>query len=177
MLFAPELRDIAEKFIQNAFNGEKYLSAHCRRTDFLRAREKTTPDVSNIAMKLNEVLEQENIHQVFIATDAPHDLRATLQKEVKASVVFYDAHGATEELDHKGKQAIVETWIAARADFFIGTIESRFTMSIQLERSFLGKPMRTSEQEFCKVYAAGKACLAPKYRHTPRRGAHREQYT
>ena len=178
MLFAPDLRDTAERFIQNAFKGGKYLSAHCRRTDFLRAREKTTPDVSNIAMKLNEVLAQEGIDQVFIATDAQEDLRSALEKQVKATVVFYDsAHGAIK-FDHKGKQAIVETWIAARADFFIGTIESRFTMSIQLERSFLGKPHRSSEQEFCKVYSAGgKPCLAPKYRHTPRRGSHRDQYT
>lgn len=177
MLFAPDLRDHAERFIQNAFKGQKYMAAHCRRTDFLRAREKTTPDVSNIAMKLNEVLEQEGLTQVFIATDAQDDLRSALQKEVKGTVVFYDtAHGAIQ-FDHKGKQAIVETWIAARADFFVGTIESRFTMSIQLERSFLGKPRRTSEQEFCKVYTPGsKPCLAPTYRHTSRSGAHREQY-
>jgi len=143
----------------------------------LRAREKTTPDVSNIAMKLNEVLEQEGIQQVFIATDAQDDLRSELQKQVKASVVFYDSANGAIKFDHKGKQAIVETWIAARADFFLGTVESRFSMSIQLERSFLGKPHRTSEQEFCKVYSAGgKPCLAPKYRHTPRRGSHREQY-
>lgn len=177
MLFAPDLRDVAERFIQKAFKGNKYLAAHCRRTDFLRAREKTTPDVSNIAMKLNEVLEQEGIQQVFIATDAQDDLRSELQKQVKASVVFYDSANGAIKFDHKGKQAIVETWIAARADFFLGTVESRFTMSIQLERSFLGKPHRTSEQEFCKVYSAGgKPCLAPKYRHTPRRGSHREQY-
>ena len=57
-------------------------------------------------------------------------------------------------------QAMVETWIAARADFFVGTVESRpkayrfflavicrFTMSIQLERSFLGKPHRSSQED------------------------------
>ncbi|CAE7931948.1 selO [Symbiodinium necroappetens] len=60
--------------------------------------------------------------------------------------------------------AIVETWIAARADFFVGTIESRFTMSIQLERSFLGKPHRSSEQEFCKEYKRFKPQLKPRER-------------
>lgn len=89
---------------------------------------------------------------------------------------------------------MVETWIAARADFFVGTVESRspkpssiiffyglfgrcfyiliyrcnlwrcrFTMSIQLERSFLGKPHRSSQEEFCKVYSE-KPCLAPSCR-------------
>lgn len=176
MLFAADLRAHADEFIRNAFQGEGYLSAHCRRTDFLRAQEKTTPDVSNIALKLNEVLEQEGLKQVFIATDAPDDLRAALQDQVHGVVVFYDKKSGAKQFDHKGKQAIVETWIAARADFFVGTIESRFTMSIQLERSFLGKPHRSSEQEFCKEYKRSKPCLAPSYRHTPHRGAHRDQY-
>eukprot|EP00439_Symbiodinium_sp_Y106_P046551 s5758_g5.t3 len=79
--------------------------------------------------------------------------------------------GQADSLLTGGVNAIVETWIAARADFFVGTIESRFTMSIQLERSFLGKPHRTSEQEFCKEYKRGKSCLAPSYRHTPRHPA------
>lgn len=132
--------------------------------------------MSNIALKLNEVLEQEGLKQVFIATDAPDDLRAALQDQVHGVVVFYDKKSGAKQFDHKGKQAIVETWIAARADFFVGTIESRFTMSIQLERSFLGKPHRSSEQEFCKEYKRSKPCLAPSYRHTPHRGAHRDQY-
>ncbi|CAJ1356811.1 unnamed protein product [Effrenium voratum] len=83
---------------------------------------------------------------------------------------------------------------------------ARFTMSIQLERSFLGKLQASSQQdcgrrpiftgpgqvgrkmsvpcaprwrqEFCKEYKAGaKPCLAPSYRHIPRRGAHREMYS
>eukprot|EP00930_Biecheleria_cincta_P078879 TRINITY_DN6649_c0_g1_i1.p1 TRINITY_DN6649_c0_g1~~TRINITY_DN6649_c0_g1_i1.p1 ORF type:complete len:1177 (+),score=253.25 TRINITY_DN6649_c0_g1_i1:160-3690(+) len=177
MYFAKELRQSADQFISTALKGEKYLAAHCRRTDFLRAREKTTPDVSNIADKLNEVMAKEGLNQVFIATDAPDELRAELQQQVKGSVVFYDAkHGATQ-FDHKGKQAIVETWIAARADFFIGTIESRFTMSIQLERSFLGKAHKTSEQEFCKNFKAGKKpCVSPAYRHRSYPGKYRESY-
>ena len=38
-------------------------------------------------------------------------------------------------------------WIAARATSFVGTKESRYTMHIQLERSWLGKSFESSNRE------------------------------
>merc|ERR1712241_1347136 len=98
-----------------------------------------------------------------------------LQRQVQAIVRFFDPQSSAATFDHPGKKAAAEMWIAARADFFIGSIESRFTMWIQLERGFLGKPKDTSEQEFCKEYKDAKQrCLAPKYRQPSGLGAHRK---
>lgn len=174
MLFSEEIRGAGDEFILSAFGGRKYLAAHCRRTDFLKVRQKTTPSADVIAARINVVLAETGIDQVFIATDAPSDLREDLQRQVKATVRFYAGNGA-RSFAHPGKQAAAEIWIAARADFFIGTIESRFTMWIQLERGFLGKPKETSEQEFCKEYKdENQKCIAPHYRQPGRPGAHRE---
>merc|ERR1712070_108474 len=90
----------------------------------------------------------------FIATDAPGDIREDLRKQLKATVLVFDETGIS--FDHPGKQAAAEMWIAARADYFVGTHESRFTSAIQLERGFLGKNPKTSEQEFCKSFEEGK---------------------
>jgi len=177
MLFSAEIRTIADNFVTSKLDGGRYISAHCRRTDFLNAHEKTTPGNSAVAAKLNAVLAESGVSKVFVATDAPDELREDLRKSVKGDVFFIDEAGASFE--HPGKQAAVEMWIAARAEFFIGTQESRFTSSIQLERGFLGKPKHTSEQEFCKSFdkeKSGKPCINPAHRHVGRKGAHREAY-
>merc|ERR1711964_490754 len=91
--------------------------------------------------------------KVFVATDAPADLKDDLKKKVNGEVFFLgDSEEISGRFDHPGKKAAVEMWIAARADYFIGTTESRFTSHIQLERSWLGKDKSTSEKEFCKTF-------------------------
>jgi len=165
MLFSKAIRDNAEAYIKSELRGEPYVSAHCRRTDFLSVRSKTTPNVQAIADKLNNILAETGLDRVFIATDAPNDLRAELQQHVQGSVNFYRVADGASSLGHSGKQAAAEIWIAARADYFVGTQESRFTMWIQLERQFQKKPVETSEQEFCKSYKnVAQKCLAPKNR-------------
>ena len=42
-------------------------------------------------------------------------------------------------------------WIAARAQKFIGTRESRFTAAIQLERAFLGWSWASSQEQLCEM--------------------------
>lgn len=177
MLFSDEIRSIGDNLIASMLDGGRYISAHCRRTDFLNAHEKTTPGASAVAAKLNAELEKSGFNKVFVATDAPSDLQDDLRKSVKGKVFFIDEAGVSFE--HPGKQAAVEMWIAARAEIFIGTQESRFTAAIQLERGFLGKPKHTSEQEFCQSFEkekTGKPCINPAHRHPARKGAHREAY-
>merc|ERR1712014_505910 len=104
--------------------------------------------------------------QVFVATDAQDDLRKDLLAKVKGKVHFYDDASGANTFAHPGKKAAVEMWIASRATHFIGSQESRFTMWIQLERSFLGKSVESTEEEFCKTLSdSKKKCTAPRYRH------------
>jgi len=177
MLFAKEIRERADEFISSQLGGRPYIAAHCRRTDFLRVRKKTTPDASNIAAKLNALLKEQGMDQIFVATDAPNDLKKDLEAKVNGTVHFFTP---SKPFDHPGKQTCAEMWIAARADFFIGTIESRVTMHIQLERGFLGKPRATSEQEFCKTFENEKGVVKPcgshAYRHPAGKGRYRGAY-
>ena len=62
---------------------------------------------------------------LFIATDASLEERRELQSLLPNVVL------PQEWSDHPGKQAIVEMWVASRAKHFIGTQNSRFTMSSQ----------------------------------------------
>jgi len=173
MLFSKEIRKRADNFISSQLGGRPYVSAHCRRTDFLRVHETRTPDASNIAKKLNALLEQQGISQVFVATDAPQDLKNDLQDQVKGTVHFFEP---PKPFDHPGKQSCAEMWIAARADFFIGTIRSRFTTHIRMERGWLNKPTWTSEQEFCKFFERRKRCVWSQYCRPKRKGMYRGVY-
>ena len=172
MLFSQDIRKLAEAFMVETLGGRPYLAAHCRRTDFLRVRKGTTPNAKNIAATLNQVMAAQGLDQVFIATDAPSDLREALRSQVHGQVFFPPL------LDdiHPGKQAAVETWIAARAQFFVGTIESRFTMSIQIERGFLDQPEETSKLQFCKKHEEGKECSADVRRMPKKRSSTRKAY-
>lgn len=176
MLFSEQIRAHGEDFIRSVLGSRPYISAHCRRTDFVRVRARTTAEPGELAKKLNSELERSGHRQVFIATDAPGDLREELRAQVNGEVHFFDKFAPSVSLEHPGKLAAVEMWVAARADFFIGTKESRFTAHIQLERGLLGKPRQSSEEEFCKVFDPAAPCLAPEYRHPGRRGEHREGY-
>merc|ERR1740130_1847615 len=75
MLFAEPIRLAGEDFIARAFGGSKYVAVHCRRTDFLKAHTKTTPDQQAIAAQINTLLKDQGAEHVFVATDAPDELR------------------------------------------------------------------------------------------------------
>jgi len=171
MLFAKPIRQAGEDFIISRIGGARYISAHCRRGDFLRARSTTTPDVNAIGEQLNLVLKERAANHVFIATDAPDDLRIGLEGIVKGRIHFLgDASGILERFEHPGQRAAVEMWVAARSNFFVGTHESRFSLHVQLERGWLGQPRETSEREFCKTITKAP-CTAPSYIHTGRVGS------
>ncbi|CAE8595628.1 unnamed protein product, partial [Polarella glacialis] len=164
------------------FQGREFLAAHCRRTDFLYARKDTTPGLEAIASQLDAALARTGLNQVFIATDAPDQLREGLRQHVKLGTVHFFQESskgpgaAVGELWHEGQLAAVEMWVAARSSHFIGTKESRFSMHIQLERSWLGKPAATSLQEFCKEDPGDAFCSAPLSRPSQRKGSHHSEY-
>eukprot|EP00397_Hematodinium_sp_SG-2012_P004691 GEMP01004704.1.p1 GENE.GEMP01004704.1~~GEMP01004704.1.p1 ORF type:complete len:969 (+),score=261.57 GEMP01004704.1:492-3398(+) len=169
MFYSEQLRGIGDKFIEDKLNNEKYVSSHLRRNDFLRVRTDTTPATFDGPVKrLKAVMKKRGIKHAFIATDASAEEKADIL------ALMPEVHFFEEKLDHPNDNAIVESWIAVRGDYFIGSIESRFTSSIQLERGFFGHDKKTSEEEFCKT---GKGCKSPSYRHPPRQGVLRAKYS
>lgn len=189
MYFSEPLRLAGDEFIQSHIHGHRYLAVHCRRTDFLKARTATTPGVKATALQINALLREQGLDQTFISTDAPDELRATFKEQIIGEVHFLDeAPDIATRFTHPGKKAIVEMWIAGRADVFLGTQNSRFTMHIQLERSWLGKTVESSSRELCKTAGTSTdrrissardsdvpKCIAPKYRHA-RKGARHAAY-
>eukprot|EP00435_Cladocopium_sp_Y103_P026778 s2517_g6.t1 len=155
MLFAKPIRDAGERYMQDVLQSKPFLAVHCRRTDFLRAREATTPSVEAVAEQLELALADFGLEQVYVATDAPDDLREILRSQVRTGRIFFledlsDFGPAAAGSRLEGELAAIEMWIAARATAFIGTQESRFTMHIQTERSWLGKSFETSNREPCR---------------------------
>ncbi|CAD7955497.1 unnamed protein product [Amoebophrya sp. A25] len=154
VVFKKDLRRMGEKFMTEQFGGTKFIAAHCRRSDFLRVRTRTTPEGwESIIKQLRKLQKETGLKKIFIATDASEDEKAAALK-LMPELVF-----APQFDPQPGRQSIVEMWVAARADFFIGTQESRFTGAIQLERSFLGKTHKKSNREFAKS-GNGKQPLA-----------------
>jgi len=177
MLFAQPIRDAGERYIREILQSKPFLAVHCRRTDFLHAREATTPSVEAIVDQLELALRDFDLHQVYVATDAPDDLKDILKAKVRTGGVFFldDMDLKADSSLLEGELAAIEMWIAARATAFIGTQESRFTMHIQLERSWLGKAFETSNRELCKSLAS-RRCMSPYYKAAGRRGTQHEDY-
>lgn len=170
------IRRAGDEFIAAAFQGN-YLAAHCRRTDFLRVRVGTTPAPQAIVAQINNALQIAGLDQVFVATDDPKGLQELLHAEVRGNVkLLHSMPEIAERFQHPGQKAAVEMWIAARSAYFLGTQESRFSSHIQLERSWMGKPKESSEQEFCRDWPSVKQCRAPAYRHSDRKGKQHHAY-
>lgn len=191
MLFAKPIRDAGEEFIAQALGGKPYLAAHLRRTDFpTYARKATTPPLFDAFEQLIVVTEENDIRQVYLATDDTTEVRNELRRFANktgssegplvlgSAAVLMSDDWPSLELDHDGERALLDMWIAARAHFFIGTKESRYTSHIQLERNWLGKQLHTSEREFCPNFTPKEQCKSPYlHRHIGRKGSqHREHW-
>lgn len=177
MLFAKPLRDLGERYMRDVLQSKPFLAVHCRRTDFLKVREATTPSVEAVVEQLELALADFNLDQVYVATDAPNDLRDNLKSGVRTGEVFFLEDFRDADLSGllEGELAAIEMWIAARATAFIGTQESRFTMHIQTERSWLGKNFGSSNREFCKSLAS-RRCVSPYFKTNGRRGSQHREY-
>ncbi|CBZ53623.1 conserved hypothetical protein [Neospora caninum Liverpool] len=87
----------------------------------------------------------------------------------------------TSLLLHPGITALIEVWIAARAAYFIGTKDSRFSQAIRWERHLMGHPHDSSLEVFCVDRSSdqtgdrGRAkCFATKS-HDPPEGRSRSE--
>ncbi|PFH38393.1 hypothetical protein BESB_007350 [Besnoitia besnoiti] len=63
---------------------------------------------------------------------------------------------------HPGVSALIEVWIAARAIYFIGTKDSRFSQAIRWERIMLGQTHDSSVEVFCVDNSSAEGGAATK---------------
>ncbi|GAB5373322.1 hypothetical protein AAMO2058_001741100 [Amorphochlora amoebiformis] len=144
LLPSRRLRKTAEKFAKK-FLRRPYLSAHVRRTDFVKhAHPESTPSLSVVAKALTTISEKYRLRSIFVATDATEEERQELRKQNRR-IVFFD-----QDLGHPGENALVEQWIAVFSNYFVGTQKSRFTLNIQEERDLMGIHVDRTWNHFCK---------------------------
>ncbi|CAJ1381098.1 unnamed protein product [Effrenium voratum] len=176
MVFARPLRDLGERYMREVLRGRPFLAVHIRRTDFLYAREKTTPKPEEIGNQLELAMADFKVDQVYVATDAVSEVREAL-KELRGKVLFLEdmPEVASEAGLLEGEVAAIEMWIAARAAAFLGTQESRFTMHIQQERAWLGQSFASSNRELCKAMARGR-CYSPYFKAGGTAAENRREY-
>lgn len=80
---AKALQFIADEFMTKTLgNNFPYLSVHLRRNEFQRLHPRTTPSVVVAAARLNLLLRELHLEQVFVATDGRSEFREADRKSV-----------------------------------------------------------------------------------------------
>lgn len=157
---AKELTRAGDIFITDTLGDLPYLAAHLRRNDLVHSNPEFTPGPEEVAARLNFLLKELNLEQVFVATDARPSFCETLRRRVKAPLYYFARDDGAILPDHKGKEAVTVLRILAQATHFVGTPLSSFTAWVHRERKRLGKAS-ASQEVFCKglsIAAAGQRC-------------------
>jgi len=142
------LLKIAQRFIKKNFGSMPYLAVHLRRNEFVRKHPTLTPEVTAAAARINRMLKQYRLEQVFVATDARPAYQDELRRLVKAPLYYFAPDDGAPDLQHKGKEEVVVAQILAKAQQFIGTSSCPFSAAVACERDHLGMLHKTS-QVFC----------------------------
>lgn len=114
--------------------------------------------------KLNFLVKEKALDQVFVATDARRDFRESLRRGVKAPLYFFSKDDGAAVPSHKGKEAVTVLRVLARARHFIGSSKSAFTKWARRERRRLGQPENSSTEVFCDsltLSVVDRSCTAP----------------
>mmetsp|Transcript_15339 Transcript_15339/g.23225 ORF Transcript_15339/g.23225 Transcript_15339/m.23225 type:complete len:193 (+) Transcript_15339:791-1369(+) len=144
MLPGENIRSTADRWVENHLH-RPYLALHVRRGDFVAyARKDTTPELENVGRTINALVKEHQFKSVFVATDATKDEKVALS-QISPIVTFF-----RYDLGHPGVNALVEQWVCAVGDHFVGTKTSRFSLNIQEERDLIGFPSNKTWNHFCK---------------------------
>lgn len=145
---APDWRDSKPR--RGKAKGGPYVAVHLRRKDFVFASGKEVPSLKMAAEQIKHLLKKENLTSAFIATDAPHEEFAELQRFLpSAHLHHYTPEPLFLQQWGDGGVAIVDQIICSHARFFVGSYESTFSFRIQEEREILGFPEDTTFNRLC----------------------------
>lgn len=129
--------------------GGNYLGVHLRRMDFVRSHGDLAPSVTGIVNQLKQILKEQKLNKVFIATDGISELKDPLVKSFGAEVHWFEP---TDKQLHRygdGGVAIIDQWIASHAKYFVGTAESTFSYRIREDRQFMGFSVESTFNQLC----------------------------
>jgi len=155
---------IADTFISDAFGGLPYLAVHLRRNEHVLDHPASVPSVEAAVARLNFLVKEKALDQVFVATDARRGFRESLRRGVKAPLYYFSKDDGAAVPSHKGKEAVTVLRVLARARHFIGSSKSAFTKWARRERRRLGQPEDSSTEVFCDsltLSVVDRSCTAP----------------
>ena len=145
------------------------------RQDYVRARPQAVPSLPEVVRQLLALQRQHNLERVFLASDSPveGELSATLgfprqwrpaglsqpslfpptekqllQAQVPGLVFYVPQEGQLQKFGDGGI-AIIDQWIAAHANYFVGSKSSTFSFRIREDRQFMGFSQQSTFNELC----------------------------
>ncbi|XP_052770117.1 GDP-fucose protein O-fucosyltransferase 2-like [Mya arenaria] len=187
MVFAKQLRDIGDKFRKDFLDsddqsdktelevwtqmkrkhgeakGGPYAALHLRRKDYLYAHKKEVPSLENAAKQIAKYLKKYKLKKLFLSTDAPADQVKEFKELVEKAgyeVFKYTPTSKDLEILKDGGVAIIDQWICAHAQIFVGTYVSTFSFRIQEEREIMGFNQEATFNRLCGD-EEGKDCEQP----------------
>ena len=120
--------------IISSHNMDPYLAVHWRQTDFVKLRPTQTLSKEQLIECVKETLKETGLKQVYISTDS-NDLDALKYINEHLPTFNYIQQENITNVDY----TILESLICARAEYFIGTELSFYSINIIGERSNMGK--------------------------------------
>ncbi|KAK0420778.1 hypothetical protein QR680_014881 [Steinernema hermaphroditum] len=146
--------------LSNAFKAtelkEPYMCVHLRRRDFVRSHAKDIPSIEGAAEQILNLSKEKTLKTLYLSTDAENHEVEKLKNLLngKVEVKRFDASTVSD-----GTASVVDQWICAHSDYFIGTHLSTFSFRIHEDREILGyKP----EATFNRLCADGEeSCEQP----------------
>lgn len=127
-----------------------YMCVHLRRKDFVKAYPDEVPSLKWAAYQIKLKLEESNVTQVFVATDAPMEEFNELKTDLTDYSVLNYKPAYKIHLKYKdGGISIIEQIVCSHARYFIGTHHSTFSYRIQEEREILGFDSSTTFNRLC----------------------------
>lgn len=160
---ARALEEAADAFATRSFGGLPYIAVHLRRNEFVRNHPETTPAAEAAAARINKLLKDKGVDQVFVATDGRRDFLSVLRKRVRVPVYTFMVDDGAQMPDHKGKEDVINLRLLAKAKYFVGSQASSFSALVRRERQRLGLSSKSSEEGFCRGLSeseAGVRCTA-----------------
>jgi len=147
---ARRLVGLADSFIRKALGGHPFVAVHLRRNDYIQTQPGTTPTPEAAAGKINHIVREHGLDQVFVATDGRPEFCEALRSRVRVALYYFSAEDGAEVLAHKGEEQVAILHVLAKATQFIGSKGSAYSAAVRRERRHLGLSTSSSEEVFCE---------------------------
>eukprot|EP00927_Polykrikos_kofoidii_P069996 TRINITY_DN6578_c0_g1_i1.p1 TRINITY_DN6578_c0_g1~~TRINITY_DN6578_c0_g1_i1.p1 ORF type:complete len:653 (+),score=104.47 TRINITY_DN6578_c0_g1_i1:137-2095(+) len=138
------LEKIARRFVKKTLGPLPFLAVHIRRNDFVASHPDWTPSAAAAAARINHILRQSKLEQVFVATDARADFREELRRLVKAPLYYFASDDGAPEINHRGREDVILMQVLVKGRHFIGTAKCHFSSAVLRERE------KSTSEVFCR---------------------------